>query len=88
MLPGTTEAAQQYPVQGQLHSEKEEGAPVCRAHLSELDSRTRPTAQTGAKHPQVPRGPVVGESQLKYQSQGMHKDEAGTNLPPTEVCPW
>lgn len=55
---------------------------MCRAHLSELDARTRPTAQTGAKHPQVPRGPVVRESQLKYQSQDMHKGVAGTNLPP------
>lgn len=47
------------PVRRQLHSEKEEGALVCRAHLGELDSRTRPTAQKGAKHTQVPQEPTV-----------------------------
>lgn len=82
-LPSTTEAARLHPVQGQLHSEKEEGALVCRAHLSELDSKTRPTAQKGAKHTQGTCS-LEGHSSW-YQSQLMHKGMAGTKLPPGEA---
>lgn len=68
---------------------REEGALVCRAHLSELDSRTRPAAQKGAKHTQVPREPVV----RRVTACGIRANPCTgawliPTLPLTEVCPW
>lgn len=88
-LPDTTEAARLHPVQGQLHSEKEEGALVCRAHLSELDSGTRPTAQKGAKHTQVPREPVVRRvTAHSIRANSCTRAWLVPTFPLQKVCPW